>query len=133
MRIPIQTGRIDSLELIIEDGNDAPLTFDRIEGGFPFPAAYFVAPEGAYSLLVGNPEAAAPTYELERVRSIVLAVKSLDASADPLIENPSFSAAARLGTQAGAQQALLWVALGLAVAVLAGLTLKLARREQPSV
>ena len=132
LRIPIQTGRIDSLELIVEDGNDAPLTFDRIEGGFPFPAAYFVAPEGDYSLLVGNPEATAPTYELERVRSIVLAVKSSDASADPLIENPSFSAAARLGTQAGAQQALLWVALGLAVAVLAGLTLKLARREQPS-
>ena len=60
----------------------------------------------------------------------MLAVKSSDASAGPLIENPAFSAAARLGTQAGAQQALLWVALGLAVAVLAGLTLKLARREQ---
>ena len=128
--IPIQPKRIDSLELIVEDGDDAPLTFDRIEGGFPVPEVYFVAPEGDYSLLLGNPEATAPTYELERVRSVVLAVKSSDASAGPLIENPAFSAAARLGTQAGAQQALLWVALGLAVAVLAGLTLKLARREQ---
>ena len=128
--IPIQPKRIDSLELIVEDGDDAPLTFDRIEGGFPVPEVYFVAPEGDYSLLLGNPEATAPTYELERVRSVVLAVKSSDASAGPLIENPAFSAAARLGTQAGAQQALLWVALGLAVAVLAGLTLKLAQREQ---
>ena len=132
LKIVIQPRRIDSLELIIEDGNDAPLTFERIEGGFPLPEVYFVAPEGDYSLLVGNPEASAPTYELERVRSVVLAVKSSDASSEPLIENAAFSAAARLGTEAGAQQALLWVALGLAVAVLAGLTLKLARREQPS-
>ena len=130
LEIPIQPRRIDSLELIVEDGDDAPLKFDRIEASFPLPEAYFVAPEGDYLLLVGNPEVTAPTYELERVRSVVLAVKSSDASAGPLIENPAFSAAARLGTQAGAQQALLWVALGLAVAVLAGLTLKLARREQ---
>ena len=130
LKIPIQPRRIDSFELIVEDGDDAPLTFDRVEGGFPLPEAYFVAPEGDYALLLGNPEASAPTYELERVRGIVLAVKSSDASAEPLKENPAFSAAARLGTQAGAQQALLWVALGLAVAVLAGLTLKLARREQ---
>ena len=132
LKILIQPRRIDSLELIIEDGNDAPLTFERIEGGFPLPEVYFVAPEGDYSLLVGNPEVTAPTYELERVRGIVLAVKSSDASSEPLIANAAFSAAARLGTEAGAQQALLWVALGLAVAVLAGLTLKLARREQPS-
>ena len=132
LKIPIQPRRIDSLELIVADGDDAPLTFDRIEGGFPVPDVYFVAPEGDYSLLVGNPEATAPTYELESARGIVLAVKSSDASAEPLTENPAFSAAARLGPQAGAQQALLWIALGLAVAVLAGLTLKLARREQPS-
>jgi len=132
LKIPIQPRRIDFLELIVADGDDAPLTFDRIEGDFPVPDVYFVAPEGDYSLLVGNPEATAPTYELEHARGIVLAVKSSDASAEPLTENPAFSVAARLGTQAGAQQALLWIALGLAVAVLAGLTLKLARREQPS-
>ena len=112
--IPIQPGRIVSLELIAEDGDDAPLTFDRIEASFPVPEVYFVAPEGDYSLLLGNPEATAPTYELERVRSVVLAVRSSDASTGPLIENAAFSAAARLGTRAGAQQALLWVALGLA-------------------
>lgn len=120
--------RLDRLELTVEDGDDAPLAFPGGEAVLPLPELYFAAPAGDYALLLGEPEADPPRYELERVRDVVLAVAAGEAAAGPLGDNPDFSRGARLATAPGLQQVLLWIALGLAVAVLAGLTLKLARR-----
>jgi hypothetical protein len=121
--------RLDRLELAIDDGDDAPLAFTRGEIVLPLPAVYFAAPAGDYALLLGDPEADPPRYELTRVREVVLAVAAADARPGPLAANPDFSRRARLATAPGAQQVLLWAALGLAVVVLAALTLRLARRE----
>ena len=130
IRIAFKPARVDSLELIIEDGDDAPLTFQQVLARFPATEVFFAVPEGTYSLLVGNPEATAPTYELARVRDVVLAVESSEAATEPLQSNPDFTPASRLATERGAQQALLWVAIGIAVVFLTALTLRLARREQ---
>ena len=130
IRIAFRPARVDSLELIIEDGDDAPLTFRQVLARFPATEVFFAAPEGTYSLLMGNPEAAAPTYELARVRDVVLAVESSEAVTEPLQANPDFTPASRLATERGAQQAVLWVAIGIAVVFLTVLTLRLARREQ---
>ena len=127
IRFPAE--RADSLKLIIEDGNDAPLEFERVEAEFPVPNLYFAAPQGRYSLLLGNPDDTTPQYELASVREIVLAVRSGEAEAEQLADNPDYSASARFATGSGAHQALLWVALLVAVVFLGGLTLKLARRE----
>ena len=121
--------RLESLELVVEDGDDAPLEFSSGAATLPLPEVYFAAPAGDYALLLGDPEAGPPRYELARVRGVVLAVAADDAEAGPLDENPAFSRRARLATAPGLQSVLLWVALGLAVVVLAGLTLRLARRE----
>ncbi len=121
--------RLDRLELTVDDGDDAPLAFTGAEALLPVAEVYFAAPAGDYALLVGNPEADAPRYELARVRDVALAVAAGDATTAPLAENPDFSRGARLATAPGAQQVLLWVALGLAVLVLGGLTLRLAKRE----
>jgi hypothetical protein len=56
-------------------------------------------------------------------------VRSNDAQAGPLEENPQFSAGARLATGSGPQQVLLWVALVLVVGVLAVVTLKMVRQQ----
>ena len=124
---------MDSLELIIEDGDDAPLELSEINGRFPVTDVYFAAPAGTYYLLVGYPEATAPRYELARVRDLVLVVPSAAADTEPLAENDAFSPASRLTSESGVQQTLLWIALGLAVVFLTGLTLRLARKEQASV
>jgi len=122
--------RLHHLELEVTDGDDAPLPWSRAEARFPTAVVYFVAdPERSYRLLLGEPEAERPRYELERVREVVLAVESRTVETGPLETNSDFRRGARLGTWRGLQRVALWVALGLAVALLGGLTLKLARQE----
>lgn len=122
--------RLHHLELEVTDGDDAPLPWNRAETRFPTAVVYFVAdPERSYRLLLGEPEAERPRYELERVREVVLAVESRTVETGPLETNPDFRRGARLSSWRGLQRVALWVALGLAVALLGGLTLKLARQE----
>ena len=129
VEIHFPPARVEELTLAVEDGSDAPLEIARAEGWFPVPELYFAAPAGDYGLLVGNPEAEAPRYELARVRDVVLAVSAGEAEAGELAANPAYRAGARWLTAPGLQRALLWGALLLAVAGLAFLTLRLARRE----
>lgn len=121
---------IEELELRVFDGNDAPISLTSVRGYFPVPAVYFAAPAGRYALLLGDPEAGAPRYELERVRGLVLAVASTEAQAAALAENPAYRAHVRLASDEVMQQLLLWLALGAAVVVLTVLTLRLVRREE---
>jgi hypothetical protein len=83
-------------------------------------------------LLLGAPDQDAPRYELERVRDVVLAVQAAPIDAGPLEANRDFSLHARLKGQGFRQTVLLWAALVTAVAVLAIMTLRLARREPPA-
>ncbi|HUP42454.1 MAG TPA: hypothetical protein VM599_04525, partial [Thermoanaerobaculia bacterium] len=129
VEIHFPPARVEGLTLAVEDGSDAPLEIVRAEGWFPVPELYFAAPAGDYGLLVGNPKAEAPRYELARVRDVVLAVSAGEAEPGELAENPAYRAGARWLTAPGLQSALLWGALLLAVAGLAFLTLRLARRE----
>ena len=129
--IGFEPTRLHHLELVVTDGDDAPLPWKRAEARFPTAVVYFVAePGGSYRLLLDEPEAERPRYELERVREVVLAVESREVESGPLEPNPAFRRGARMSTWRGAQRVALWIALGLAVALLAGLTLKLARQEE---
>ncbi len=119
---------VEELELVVHDGDDAPLSWSSAEARFPVPELYFAAPTGSYSLLLGDPEATAPRYELERIRELILAVPSAPVAASPIEENPAYSAGARLVGEEGLQKILLWVALAAAVLILSGLTLRLARK-----
>ena len=129
VRILLPAGPVDSLQLIVVDGDDAALEFQRVEGRFPVPAAYFAAPQGSYVALLGNPEDRAPQYEIARIRDVVLAVKSVEVDADHLKANPAYSAGARLVTESGIQQTALWIVLVIAVIFLGLLTLRLARQS----
>ncbi len=119
---------VERLELRVTDGDDAPLSLESVRGHFPVPELYFAAPAGSYALLLGDPDAVAPRYELERVRGLVLAVASVEAEAEELVENPAYSAGARLLSDGVRQQVVLWLALAAAVVGLTALTLRLARR-----
>ena len=83
-----------------------------------------------YDLLLGYPDAAAPVYELERIRSTILAVPAGTAELGDLEENPDFSSASRVSRSPGAQQFLLWGVLALAVIVLVIMTFRAARQEE---
>ena len=120
---------------MIEDGDDAPLVFRSVAARARLPELFLAAPEGRYALLMGNPDLPAPRYELERVRDVVLAVSSSLATPGGLEPNPSYSMAARLGSEEGlggfVRTWLVWGVLLVAVAVLAILTQRVARRETP--
>jgi hypothetical protein len=96
------------------------------------PELLLVAPAGQYTLLLGDPNVAAPRYELERVRDAILSVSSGSASRGTLSTNPDYSVRARLSQGERVEDALptviLWIVLILAVAFLAVVTLRLARR-----
>lgn len=130
VEVTFQETRVGRLVLEVEDGSDAPLAIEAAAGRASLPELYFTAPAGEYALLLGNPEAEAPRYELARVRDVVLAVSAGEAEAGPLEENPAFRPGARWLTGSALQRTLLWAALLLAVAGLAFLTLRLARREE---
>ncbi|MCB1058523.1 MAG: DUF3999 family protein [Acidobacteria bacterium] len=120
-------GAVDRLALEIEDGDDAPLSFDRVGAKVPLPVLSFAAPAGDYALLVGAEDETAPRYELERARDLVLSVTAGDATVGELEANSGYSAAAGLGRGSGLRRVALWSVLGLAVVMLVLLNLKLVR------
>ena len=65
---------------------------EEVEARFPLPEVFFAAPAGEYGLLLGNRDAVAPRYELERIRSTVLAVPAGVVEASPLEANPDYAA-----------------------------------------
>jgi len=128
LSIHVPTSRVSGLKLEIQDGDDAPLVFQHAEARTLVPDLYLAAEAGIYELLLGFPEAEAPVYELERVRSTILAVPASVATRSELESNPAFNARSRVHGDR-LQKLILWAALGLAVIVLAALTLRAARQE----
>src|SRR5438876_1056986 len=121
--------RVVALELVVQDGDDAPLEFRAARARLVLPELFLAAPAGDYFLLVGDPKASAPSYELTRVRDVVLAVTSAPVEAKASGPNPDYSRARLAIERRGdlVPQVLLWSVLVAAVVVLTALTLRLAR------
>jgi hypothetical protein len=126
--LSVEPRRVTRLELEVNDGDDAPLVFTRAVARSLAPDLYLAATAGSYDLLLGDPDSEPPRYELERVRSTILAVPAGEVVTGELDANPAFSAGSRLAGSGTRQKVLLWAVLGLAVVVLTVLTLRAARR-----
>ena len=127
--VDLRAARVLSLKLTIDDGDDAPLAIRAARARVTLPEIYLTAPAGRYLLLMGSGAPEAPRYELERVRDVVLAVRAAPIDAAPVEANREISLRGRLGTPLLRQKLLLWAVLVGAAVVLAGLTLRLARRD----
>jgi hypothetical protein len=128
--IPVPPVRLRELALVIEDGDDAPLSLTRARAAFTVPDLLLVAPSGEYALLVGDPTAAPPKYDLARARDAIVGATAGVIETGPVGLSPTHRVPVAEGQQSGAEQLALWGALGLAVVVLAGLALRLARHEK---
>ncbi len=129
--IPVPSVRVSELALVIEDGDDAPLPLTKARAAFTVPDLLLVAPSGEYALLVGDPNATTPRYDLARAREAILGATAGVIETGPLGPSPSYRVAVTEGKEGGgAEQIALWGSLGLAVVVLAGLALKMARQEK---
>ena len=127
--IAIDETWVTALELQVDNGSDAPLELRRVRAREPQPEIYLVAPPGEYSLLLGNSDEVAPSYEITRVRPLILSVSSATAAMGPLQPNPQFQRSARLTASGTPERLALWGTLGLSVVVLSFLTFRMARRE----
>jgi len=122
---------VTALVVEVDDGDDAPLVIAGAEGRSPVPDLFVAAPAGSYDLLVGNPTADAPRYELARVRDVVLALDGASIDAGPLEPNPRYRAPSPLAEGRKRTTVILWVVLGIAVVVLLVTTLRLAGGQRP--
>lgn len=116
---------VPSLALEVEDGDDAPLSLVAATALVPTAELFVVAPEGSYWLMSGAPEIAAPRYEIERARGMVLSLSREPVRAGALEPNPAF-----VSPSADQPPPILWAVLCLAVAVLGWLTLRAVAEEE---
>ena len=128
--IPVPPVRSSELALVIEDGDDAPLSLPRARAAFTVPDLLLVAPSGEYAFLVGDPNATPPRYDLTRARDAILGATAGEIETGPLGLSPAHRVAVTENKEGGAEQYALWGALALSVVVLAGLALRLARHEE---
>ena len=128
LTIMVPTRRVRSLELLVSDGNEAPLRLAS-HARVPVPELFVAAPAGRYALIIGNPNDGPPRYELAQVREVVLALDGAPVQPAQLEKNPEYSVRARLQAGNAPQKIVLWIVLAAAVATLAFVTLRLARNE----
>ena len=117
--------------LELDDGGDAPLSGLALESTVTVPQLTAVLAAGDYRALWGAPSQHAARYDLERVSDVLQELRTTPRAAEPPTGNPSFVAPTLLEQTGGATRWLFWAVLGLAVLVLGGLTVRIARSEQP--
>lgn len=128
LEVSFRAVRVSQLELEVEDGNDAPIMVERAELYLPSPTFFLAAPDGAYELLVGDPDAQDPEYEITRAADLVLAVRAAEGAVGPPSANPAHVEPPWYASDDW-HTWLLWAVLLLAVVVLGLLTFRLARHD----
>ena len=131
LEISFPATRVTKLALEITDGDDAPIPLTSAAVRSPLVDLYIPIEAGSYSLLLGNQEAQAPSYELERIRSVVLAVPSQAVIAGELGLNPNRSGVRKLLGSVPSGTVAVWAALLAALLGLTWLTLRLVRDRAP--
>ncbi|MBX3248359.1 MAG: hypothetical protein KF901_14360 [Myxococcales bacterium] len=124
--IPLPRERVAALELEVEDGDDSPLTFRGAWVEVVTRTVFVAAPDGDYRVLVGDPEAEHPRYALEDALELVLAIDSAPAALGAVERNPAHEPPP-FWEQVDLASGAVWGVLLLAVVLLGGLTLRLAR------
>lgn len=113
------------LTLVVDEGDNAPLTLQSVRALVRVPRIAFKAAPGAYRLLLGNDGAEPPHYDLTALRREVLAFSAVVATAEKAEPNPVHRR--RIGDyfRQAPPTLLLWGTLVVAVGVLLALTVRL--------
>jgi hypothetical protein len=126
--------RTAALGLEVANGDNAPLTLQRADAVVWVPRLTFKAAAGEYRLLFGNPEAAAPTYDLADLRQDVLAYSAIpieSSALQPPTPNADYARGARDVLSSLERGPLLWTALAFSIVALLWLT-KVILKSPPS-
>jgi hypothetical protein len=134
VQVPLGLTLSSEWRLEIADGDNAPLTILEAQAVVPVPRVTFKAAPGAYRLLLGNPDASPPSYELDGLRQEVLAYAAvpLDLGAtDAEPANPAYQRSVSDYVREAPPRVVLWTTLLVAVVALLFLTRRIIRRAPP--
>jgi hypothetical protein len=129
--LAIPVSRVYGLELVIEDGDAAPLVIRAVRARVRTADLFLVAPPGEYTLLLGAPGASAPRYPLAQLRGRVLGTPAIPVRVGPLearAGDPAARPVAERSEEHPAQR-LVWGVLALAFAVPLVATMRSARTD----
>ena len=130
--LPLSGERRRELILEIDDQDNPPLTIERISAVVRAPRLFFkLMPGDGYRLLLGDPEASPPHYDIESLRQAVLAYAALPTQLGGLEPNRAYRSRAGDYLLHAPPTALLWGSLLLAVAVLLAITIRLLGKTPP--
>jgi hypothetical protein len=127
--IPLDGAYRGEMVLEIEEGDNAPLTLKAARGTLTVPRVALKARPGPLRLVLGNPEAGAPRYDIATLRREVVSYSAEPLRAGGLEPNPAFRRRAGDYLRDAPPTMLLWGALGVAVVALLFLTARLVRPE----
>ena len=125
--IPLAGARIGEVALEIEDGDNAPLSLVEARAVVRVPRVAFRAGGGSYRLLLGNPAAEPPRYDIASLRQEVLAYSAVPVQASPAEPNPAFRRGPAHLVRQAPPALVLWVTLAAAVVALLLLTARIVR------
>ena len=130
IQLHVDGGRYDTLFLQIEEGDNAPLTLEKVRAAVSVPRVVFkLKPEEEnYRLLLGNEHAQPPTYDIQTLRREVLAYSAVPVSLAPLEPNPAYRRFAADYFKSAPPTVLLWAVLLVAVVGLLVLTVRLLKK-----
>lgn len=129
--VPLGAMRVSTMTLFVSDGSETPLAFRASSLAIPTREIVLVAPPGSYRLLVGQPDAQAPTYEIERVRDLLGTIPLDDATLGPLAPNPAHHEPT-FWERTDSSTLVLWSVLVLAILVLGVLTWRASQAPEPA-
>lgn len=129
--VPLTGQRVERLWIRVEDGSETPLALDRAVLAVPASDLYVVAPPGTYDVVVGDRALAAPRYDLESARALVLALTPTTLTIGAVAPNPAYQAPSLI-ERSGFETLALSAVLALVVLVLVIVTLRVVRDAVPA-
>lgn len=121
------TATLGPVRLEVDDGDNAPLEIGSAVAVVRVPRLVFKSAPGTLRLLLGNPEAEPPRYDLAGLRRELLAYSALPANAFEIVANPSKGSAWFSSLPGASSGAMVWGGIIAAMLVLLALTLRTIR------
>ena len=115
------------MTLEIDDGDNAPLSFERVDAVVAVPRVVFKAGPGSYRMLLGNREVGAPRYDLAALRRELLAYSAVPVEASALAPNAAFRRSLGEHFKNTPTTLVMWVVLIVGVVALLGLVARVVR------
>jgi hypothetical protein len=126
LTLPLERPRADSLLVVVDEGDNAPLPLDKARLLLPaYRVRLFRAANASLRVAYGRPDLSRPQYDLALLAPQVLGTPAADVMLGP--EQPG--ASANTATSAIMSPRVFWTALAIAVVVLLGLIGRLLRKD----